>query len=67
MALYAPAFGACASCDDLHPGGSRMPEPPGATEGPSASPGETPPLECKERGFPWLWVLLAGAVGYYWK
>jgi len=24
-------------------------------------------MVCGERGFPWLWVLLAGAVGYYWK
>jgi len=24
-------------------------------------------MVCGERGFPWLWVLVAGAVGYYWK
>jgi hypothetical protein len=73
MALYIRSFGACASCDSLGPGspgpgpGPQPPEPPGVPEGPGPSPGEPPPLECRERGFPWLWVALAGAVGYYWK
>jgi hypothetical protein len=71
MALYIKSLGECASCDSLSPGssgpGPRPPEPPGSPEGPGPSPGEPPPMVCGERGFPWLWVLLAGAVGYYWK
>jgi hypothetical protein len=66
MALYIRSFGACASCESLGPG-TPTAEPPGFPEGPGPSPGEPPPLECKEPEFPWLWVLLAGAVGYYWK
>ena len=71
MAMYkacAP-YGACASCDSLRQGqpGPRPPEAPGVPEGPGPSPGEPPPMVCGEPGFPWLWVLLAFAVGHYWK
>ena len=65
MALYIQSFGACASCDSLRPGGGT--EAPGAPEGPGPSPGEPPPMVCGEPEFPWLWVLLAFAVGHYWK
>jgi len=68
MALYIRSFGECASCDSLNQGpGPRPPEPPGVPEGPGPSPGMPPPMVCGERGFPWLWVLLAFAVGHYWE
>lgn len=70
MAMYrgCTPYGACATCEDLRPGGSRVPVPPELPGGPGL-PGtpEPPPLVCAEPEFPWLWVLLGALAGYYYK